>query len=118
MGILLYPYFLVVFWYRDFLPSTVVKSYEILLYVLDLLSVSLLLSTFFKPLKNEYREGLVVFSIIMGIVVKSLILLADLLVVLIVLIFLVGADLLVLFLPLILIEFIITQPNLVGLMIK
>jgi len=37
----------------------------------ELFSLPLLLRTFFKPLKNEYRDGLVGFSIGMGIVVKS-----------------------------------------------
>ena len=37
----------------------------------ELFSLPLLLRTFFKPLKNEYREGLVGFSIGMGIVIKS-----------------------------------------------
>jgi hypothetical protein len=37
-----------------------------------------LLQTFFKPLKNEYRKGLVGFSIAMGIVVKSFLIVADL----------------------------------------
>jgi hypothetical protein len=34
--------------------------------------------TFFKPWKNEYREGLVGFSIVMGMVMKSLFIFADL----------------------------------------
>lgn len=40
--------------------------------------MSLLLQTFFKPWKNEYREGLVGFSIGMGIVVKSCVIAASL----------------------------------------
>ena len=36
----------------------------------DFFSLPLLLKTFFKPLKNEYREGLVGFSIAMGIGIK------------------------------------------------
>jgi len=43
-----------------------------------LFSLPLLLRTFFKPLKNEYRQGLVKFSIVMGIVVKSVLITADL----------------------------------------
>lgn len=45
----------------------------------QLFSLSLFLKTFFKPLKNEYRPGLVRFSIIMGIVVKTVFILVDLL---------------------------------------
>lgn len=37
----------------------------------QLFSLPLFLRTFFKPLKNEYREGLVGFSIAMGIIIKS-----------------------------------------------
>jgi len=44
----------------------------------QLFSLPLLLKTFFKPLKNEYRQGLVGFSIGMGIVVKSFFILANL----------------------------------------
>ncbi|HVA96508.1 MAG TPA: hypothetical protein VND99_02545 [Candidatus Acidoferrales bacterium] len=45
---------------------------------LQLFSLTLLLRTFFKPLKNEYRAGLVKFSIAMGMVVKSFLIVADL----------------------------------------
>src|SRR5215469_16354502 len=44
----------------------------------QLFSLPLLLRTFFKPLKNEYRQGLVGFSRAMGIVVKSFFIIADL----------------------------------------
>lgn len=52
--------------------------------LLHLLSLPILFSTFFKPLKNEYREGLVGFSIGMGMLVKSSLILVDLLVFLLV----------------------------------
>ena len=42
-------------------------------------SISLLLRTYFQPIKNEYRQGLVGFSIGMGIFVKTLLLLASML---------------------------------------
>jgi len=45
---------------------------------LGVFSLPLMLKTFFKPWKNEYREGLVGFSIFMGVVIKSLFILADL----------------------------------------
>jgi hypothetical protein len=41
-------------------------------------SLPLLVQTFFKPLKNEYRQGLVKFSIAMGIIIKSFLIIADL----------------------------------------
>lgn len=57
----------------------------------EVFSVFLLLKTFFKPLKNEYRKGLVGFSRGMGMVVKSMIILASL----------------ILFIPLLILEFIL-----------
>jgi hypothetical protein len=103
VGILLYPYFLVVFWYREFLPRCVKRSFEVFAYALELLSVPLLLSTFFKPLKGEYREGLVAFSIAMGIFVKFLILAADVLVLSAIFSVLFAVNLIVAALPLLLI---------------
>lgn len=44
-----------------------------------LFSLPLLVKTFFRPLKNEYREGLVGFSIAMGVMVKAGIIFVDLL---------------------------------------
>jgi len=41
----------------------------------QLFSVPLMLKTFFQPIKNEYRQGLVGVSIGMGMVVKSVIIL-------------------------------------------
>lgn len=55
---------------------------------LQLFSLSLLIKTFFKPWKNEYREGLVGFSIGMGMLIKTFVIIADI----------------VLFIPLILLE--------------
>lgn len=40
-----------------------------------LLGVGSIFKTFFKPWKNEYREGLVRFSIFMGMFMKALLLL-------------------------------------------
>jgi hypothetical protein len=39
-----------------------------------------MVKTFFYPWKNEYREGMVRFAIFMGIVIKSLFILADLII--------------------------------------
>ncbi|OGH39099.1 MAG: hypothetical protein A3B44_03305 [Candidatus Levybacteria bacterium RIFCSPLOWO2_01_FULL_38_21] len=46
--------------------------------MLALLSLPLLIRTYFKPWKNEYRKGLVVFSVAMGIFIKSFVIIADL----------------------------------------
>ncbi len=45
----------------------------------QLFSLPLLAKTYFKPWKNEYREGLVGFSIGMGIFIKTIFILGDLL---------------------------------------
>jgi len=44
----------------------------------ELFSLPLLLRTYFKPLKNEYRQGLVGFSRAMGIIIKTFFIAADL----------------------------------------
>jgi len=48
--------------------------------VLKFLSLEILARTFFKPWKNEYREGLVGFAVFMGIFIKSMIIFFDLLI--------------------------------------
>lgn len=45
--------------------------------ILKFLSLQLLVSTFFKPWKNEYRQGLVGFSIGMGMFIKTFVILFD-----------------------------------------
>ncbi len=99
MGLVLYPYFLIVFWYKDFLFGTIKSSYATWIYVANLLSAPLLIKTFFRPLKNEYREGLVLFSVIMGIIIKSLLFVPITGILLIALILLAAIDLVVLILP-------------------
>ena len=47
---------------------------------LQLFSLPLLLRTYFQPLKNEYRQGLVGFSIAIGIFIKTLFIVTDLLI--------------------------------------
>ena len=46
---------------------------------LQLFSLPLLIKTYFKPWKNEYRKGLVGFSIAMGIFVKTFVIVVDIL---------------------------------------
>lgn len=108
MGLLLYPYFLVRFWYRDFLLSETKTSYYILIYIANLLSVPLLLRTFFKPLKSEYREGLVLFSVLMGVIVKSAILFVAAILLLMSFIILAGVNIGIILLPAFLIWLLIT----------
>ncbi len=40
-------------------------------------ALPLFLRTFFKPLKNEYRQGLVGFSRAMGMIIKTFFIIAD-----------------------------------------
>lgn len=55
--------------------------YKLLSYVfratVHLLSIDLIFRTFFKPWKNEYREGLERFAIFFGIGLKSFLLVFD-----------------------------------------
>jgi len=74
MAIALYP-LLVLRYYFFEIPFRLIRFFISMdIYLLDFFSVPVLLSTFFKPLKNEYRKDLVVFSIGMGIVVKTFLL--------------------------------------------
>ncbi len=71
MTVLLLPITFLKFWYVD-APLGIARYFLTLNRAfLHAVSVPLFLSTFFKPLKNEYRHGLVGFSIGMGIAVKS-----------------------------------------------
>jgi len=52
---------------------------------LQLFSLPLLVKTYFKPWKNEYREGLVGFSIAMGIFIKTCVIVVDIILLLLLL---------------------------------
>lgn len=66
------------FWYLE-APKNILKLFLSLnKNFLGVFSLTLMLKTFFRPWKNEYREGLVGFSIFMGMLIKSLFILADL----------------------------------------
>lgn len=82
---LLLPVDFLKFWFIE-APS------EIVMYFLSLnraflqqFSLFLLLRTFFQPIKNEYRKGLVGFSIGMGMFIKSGLIVVDLLLLLLLL---------------------------------
>lgn len=59
------------FWYIDAPLGLLAYCSSLNASFLRLFSFNLLLKTFFQPIKNEYRQGLVGFSIGMGIFVKS-----------------------------------------------
>lgn len=68
-----------IFWFVD-APKNIIAYFTSLNNAyLSLFSFRILLRTFFKPWKNEYREGLVGFSIFMGIIIKSIVLFIDIL---------------------------------------
>lgn len=76
-ALLMLPLQFIRFWFLD-APRTLVFYFVSLNNAfLHLVSLPLFLRTFFRPLKNEYRQGLVAFSIGMGIVVKSVLIIID-----------------------------------------
>ncbi|MEK7559467.1 MAG: hypothetical protein AAB521_04115 [Patescibacteria group bacterium] len=75
------------FWYLE-APIKILNFFSTLNQsLLSLLSLPLLIKTFFKPWKNEYRKGLVLFSIIMGMFIKTFAIMADIIIFLFVLFF-------------------------------
>lgn len=71
------PVYLVKFWYLE-APLRLLKFFiNLNKSFFNAFSLPLMLKTFFKPWKNEYRQGLVRFSIFMGVTIKSLFILAD-----------------------------------------
>ncbi|MBI4084620.1 MAG: hypothetical protein HY431_01815 [Candidatus Levybacteria bacterium] len=70
------PFSFLAFWYFE-APFEILTYFNSLNHAfLQLFSLSLMVRTFFKPIKNEYRKGLVGFSIGMGMVVKFFVILA------------------------------------------
>lgn len=78
------PFLFLKFWYKD-IPLGLIRFFSSLNSAcLEILSLPILASTFFKPLKNEYRKGLVVFSIFMGVAIKTFLIIFDLIIFLII----------------------------------
>ena len=77
-GILLFPVTFFKFWYLE-APLNMLRFFTSLNKAFfGVFSLPLMVKTFFRPWKNEYREGLIGFSIVMGMVMKSLFIFADL----------------------------------------
>lgn len=75
---LLLPLIFLKFWYIDS-PLEMLKFLGSLNnYTAQLFALPLCIKTYFKPIKNEYREGLVGFSRVIGILVKTGLILTDL----------------------------------------
>lgn len=79
MGLVTLPFVFLRFWYIESPREIIAYFYSLNVSYFHLFSVPLLIRTFFKPIKNEYRDGLVGFSVAMGIVVKSAIIVTSLL---------------------------------------
>jgi hypothetical protein len=78
-GLIFFPISFLKFWFFE-APSGILHLFVSLNKAFfRLFSLPLLLKTYFKPWKNEYRQGLVGFSIAMGIFIKTFVILADLL---------------------------------------
>ncbi|MBI2036535.1 hypothetical protein HYT17_02815 [Candidatus Microgenomates bacterium] len=78
------------FWYLE-APWALVKFFLSLNQTfLHFFSLGLFLKTFFKPWKNEYREGLVGFSIGMGMFIKTIAIIADIVLLLILILLEIG----------------------------
>lgn len=74
------PVLFLKFWFID-APLRLIKYFFSVNHAaLQILSITVLIRTFFKPLKNEYRKGLVVFSLVFGMIVKSALIFVDLIV--------------------------------------
>lgn len=67
------------FWYFDSPKEIVGYCLSLNNAFFKLFSLPLMIQTFFKPLKNEYRPGLVRFSRVMGVIIKSTLIFADVL---------------------------------------
>lgn len=75
---LLLPFLFLKFWYLEAPKGLLAFFASLNEAFLKLFSLSLLVRTYFKPWKNEYRKGLVGFSIGMGMFIKTFFILADL----------------------------------------
>ncbi len=80
------PIDIVKFWYFQAPISLLYFFGNVNKQFLTLFSLPLMIKTFFRPWKNEYREGLVGFSIFMGIAFKSILISVDLIILLFLLI--------------------------------
>ena len=72
------PILFLKFWYFDALLRIAKYFLSVNHAVLQILSLPLMIRTFFRPLKNEYRKGLVAFSIGMGMFIKTILIFVEL----------------------------------------
>jgi ATP-dependent Clp protease ATP-binding subunit ClpC len=74
------PFQFLKFWFTESPKNLVIFFASLNSAFLQLSSFGLLFKTYFKPWKNEYRQGLVGFSIGMGMFVKTIFIIADIVV--------------------------------------
>lgn len=80
------PLLVLRFWYLE-APHGLISFFASLNNAfMQLFSLPLFMQTYFKPWKNEYRKGLVGFSIAMGMFVKTILITADIVLLVILLI--------------------------------
>lgn len=72
------PFYFLAFWFGEAPIRLIAYCTQVNKAFFQFFSVPLLLRTFFQPVKNEYRQGLVGFSIGMGIAVKTVIIITSL----------------------------------------
>lgn len=79
------PFAILKFWYIESPVSLWRYFVSINKAFFQLFSLPLFIKTYTKPLKNEYREGLIGFSIAIGVIIKTGFIIADTLMLLILL---------------------------------
>lgn len=77
MSIILLPFYILKFWYLEAPIKLLAYFINLNRAFFHLFSFPLMIKTFFRPWKNEYREGLVKFAIFMGMVFKTMFITAD-----------------------------------------
>lgn len=112
IAFLAYPLYLLIFWYKDVTLGLLGFFAALNRYMATLLSLPNLFRTFFKPLKNEYRDGLVLFSRCFGMVIKTVLISVSLLILLLMLLIEVFIVLFIVLLPILLFVLLISPKTL------
>ena len=80
------PLLFLKFWFFD-APKSILAYFASLNHAfLQLFSLPLLLKTYFKPWKNEYRKNFIAVALGIGIIIKTFVILADLVILLVLLV--------------------------------
>jgi|SRR5579871_1200559 len=80
------PLLFLTFWFYD-TPKGLLRYFISFNYAfLQMFSLPLLIRTYFQPWKNEYHKGLVFVAILIGIIVKTFVIIADLMILVVLLV--------------------------------